>query len=289
MDRTKDAVRMQAVAMGCDVFEIGLFKADAQPMMLPRIWDKDTLQRSVGWLKHQNMAGRNIYVRPNGEHHLSLIDDLSANAVSAMKRSGFQPALVVETSPGNFQAWLKHPERLRKDLGTAAARALAERFRGDTGAADWRHFGRLAGFTNRKPKYIDPDTGLHPFVRIIEATGNAYPEAETFLSSVRSQLEKEQIERERVATRWERTELRSTENLKPIEAFRSDPKYLGDNTRIDLAYTVYALSRGANADDVTAALRSRDLSHKGNERRQSEYIERTFQKALHAIEGVGRR
>ena len=54
--------------------------------------------------------------------------------------------LVVETSPGNFQAWLKHPEKLEQRNGHAAARALAERFGGDTGAADWRHFGRLGRF-----------------------------------------------------------------------------------------------------------------------------------------------
>ena len=70
-----------------------------------------------------------------------------------MKRSGFSPALVVETSPGNFQAWVKHPRKLDSELGTAAARALAEKFGGDTGAADWRHYGRLAGFANRKAKY----------------------------------------------------------------------------------------------------------------------------------------
>lgn len=288
MDRTKDALRIQAVAMGCDVFEIGLFRADAEPVMLPRTWDRDTLERSVGWLKHQNMAGRNIYVRPSGEHHLSLVDDLNASAVSAMKQRGFHPALVVETSPGNFQAWLKHPERLRTHLGTATARALAEQFGGDTGAADWRHFGRLAGFTNRKPKYIDPDTGLYPFVRIIEATGRVYPHAEKFLSDVQARLENDELERRRGMTRQAGMAAQPREGLKPIEAFRSDPKYLGDNTRIDLAYTVYALSHGATADDATAAMRSRDLSHKGNERRQSQYIERTVQKALHAIEGVGR-
>jgi hypothetical protein len=64
-----------------------------------------------------------------------LIDDLTATAVSEMKKSGFQPAVVTETSPGNFQAWLKHAEILPKDLGTAAARALAARFQGDRGAA----------------------------------------------------------------------------------------------------------------------------------------------------------
>jgi hypothetical protein len=133
--------------MGCEVFEVGLFKPTAtgrEPAMLPRIWDADTLLRSVPWLRHQNRDGRNICVRPKGEHNLSLVDDLSADKVQALKAADFTPALVVQTSPGNFQAWLKHPETLSKELSTAAARTLAEKFCGDRGAADWRHFGRLS-------------------------------------------------------------------------------------------------------------------------------------------------
>src|SRR3984885_11227976 len=115
-----------------------------------------------------------------------------------MKRAGFSPAVVVETSPRNYQAWLKHPESLNKELSTAAARALAEKFGGDRGAADWRHFGRLAGFTSRKAKYRDASTGLYPFVRLIEARGSIYPEAERFLAGVKDEVERHQAERERL-------------------------------------------------------------------------------------------
>jgi hypothetical protein len=47
---------------------------------------------------------------------------------------------------------------------------------------------------------------------------------------------------------------------------------------------VYSLSHGVIADEVVAAIRSRDLSHKGNERRQNDYIMRTIKKALTTIE-----
>jgi RepB DNA-primase from phage plasmid len=288
MDRTREAVVAQISAMECSVFELGLYKTDPEPSMLPRTWDVDTLVRSINWLKHQNQAGRNIYVRPNGEHQLSLVDDLKREAVGAMKRSGFQPALVLETSPGNFQAWMKHPEALPKDLGTAVARALAEKFGGDTGAADWRHFGRLAGFTNRKPKYLDIQTGLYPFVRLSEANGKVYSQAERFVSDVQARLERERQERQHLSELWGRRASDSKRDRKAIDQFRRDQRYFGDNTRIDLAYAVYALSHDVAADEVKAALRSRDLSHKGNERRQNEYVERTIRKALHTIEGIGR-
>jgi hypothetical protein len=105
-DKTLEAVQAQIGAMASEVFEVGLFKPDApdgEPLMLPRVWDRDSLLRSIGWLRHENREGRNIYIRPKGEHELSLVDDLKAPAIVAMRRAGFTPAVVVETSPGNFQ------------------------------------------------------------------------------------------------------------------------------------------------------------------------------------------
>lgn len=291
-DRTGEAVRQQASAMGSGVFEIGLFNpeaADGQPVMVPRVWDTAALIRSIPWLRNQNLEGRNIYIRPKGEHDLSLVDDLSRESLAVMKRDGFAPAAVVETSPENFQAWLKHPERLSKELGTAAARALSERFGGDTKAADWRHFGRLAGFTNRKEKYRSPETGLHPFVKLIEANGAVYPEVERFLAEVRKSVELEQQKnhRQRESVQVGTDRAHSESPLKSIDVFRGDPRYGGDGTRVDLAYGIYALSRGASASQVEAAIRSRDLSHKGGDRRQHDYVQRTIKKALEATDGRG--
>ena len=285
-DRTTIAVRQQVAAMGSELFEVGLFKPDAGPtesVMIPRVWDTDTVVKSVPWLRHQNCEGRNIYIRPKGEHDLSMVDDLTIQAVTAMEEAGYTPAVVVETSPGNYQAWLKHPKRLDKEVSTAAARALAEKFGGDRGAADWRHFGRLAGFANRKAKYLDASTGLYPFVRLIEAGGGVYPKAEPFLAGVKSDLERRHTEREQLRQRANAVTIRP-QDLKSIDVFRTDVRYGGDGTRIDLAYAVYALSRGASAAEVDAVIRARDLSHKGNERRQNDYVERTIKKALATIE-----
>jgi hypothetical protein len=294
-DKTVAAVQSQLRAMGADVFEVGLFNPDAkghEPLMILRVWDHESLLRSIGWLRHENRGGRNIYVRPKGEHNLSLVDDLSAGAIRDMARSGFMPAAVLETSPGNFLAWLRHPEHLPKALGTAAARALAEKFGGDRGAADWRHFGRLAGFTNRKEKYRDPLTGLHPFVILIQAVGAVYPAAHEFLARVRTELEQrhgaEEARRASFASSVPGA-VGQHRSLKSIEEFRNDPRYGADGTRIDLAYAIYAISHGAGIREVAAEIRTRDLSHKGTEKRQADYVERTIKKAMEAAErGRGR-
>src|SRR5580658_6554586 len=191
MVQTSEFVRQQIQAMKSEIFELGLFRLAAaadglDAGMLPRAWDSETLLRSIAWLRLENMRGRNIYIRPQGEHHLSLVDDLSKSAIDRMKAEGFQPAAIVETSPRNFQAWLNHGERLPKEIGTAVARALANRFEGDANAADWRHFGRLAGFTNQKDKHRQPN-GMFPFVRLIESSGVVYPSARKFVDSIREQ------------------------------------------------------------------------------------------------------
>ena len=224
------------------------------------------------------MGGRNIYIRPSGEHQFSLVDDVTASNIERMKSSGFQPAVVVETSPGNFQAWLNHGQRLPKDLGTTVARALAQKFEGDVKAADWRHFGRLAGFTNQKEKHRQA-TGLFPYVRLIDAAGVIYPQAENFLSDVQQRFETDQqIRRDRMAASIRNRSV--TDRIKSIEDFRRNPAYGGDGTRVDLAFALYAAGRGLSEGEIKSSLRSRDLSHKGSERRQEGYLDRTIRKAF---------
>jgi hypothetical protein len=282
-NRTKIAVERQIVAMGADVFEVGLFKPRVpgdhsnEPEMLPRVWDRETLLRSVGWLCFQNAHGRNVYVRPKGEHHLSLVDDLTADAIQRMKSDGFAPAVVVETSPGNFQAWLNHGQILPRQLSTLAARTLAERYGGDKGAADWRHFGRLSGLTNRKIKHRAED-GRYPFVRLVEAAGKPYSARGPFLKELSTLLNKA-----RSAPRSGAAPLQNGGARLTIDDFRNKPQYGGDGNRVDLAYAVYALSHGVSAADVRSAIASRDLSKKGPEHRQRDYLQRTIRKASAAL------
>lgn len=287
-ETTQNIVTRQAEAMGVEVFEVGLYKpavegSPSEPEMLPRTWDKATLLKSVGWLKHQNSHGRNIYIRPRGEHHLSLVDDLTGEAIQRMKCEGFRPAVVVETSPGNFQAWLNHGRILSRAESTLAARTLAENFGGDRGAADWRHFGRLSAFTNRKRKY-EAENGLYPFVRLIDSSGVSYRAADQFVRQIQATADDERCRRE-VSRQYLTQNCQASGLTRSIQTFRSDPVYGGDGNRIDLAYAIYALAHGGSESQVRADLRSRDLSHKGNEKRQKEYIERTLKKASTIVAG----
>ena len=278
---SEEAVQQQVEAMHAEVFEIGLFDPNSSRQMLPRVWDRNTLLRSTSWLRLKNGRGRNIYIRPSGEHRLSLIDDIGWRAVARLKEEGFEPAVIVETSPGNFQVWLNHGVVLSKDLSTIAARLLARRFLGDTASADWRHYGRLAGFANRKEKYRK-ENGLYPFVLLREASGQTYKRASEFLCEV-----KEMFNQARQKEMSSSQSMRVGQRLSPvktIEDFRHRSIYGGDLTRADLAYALYALAHGVSENEARSALASRDLTHKGDSKRQQEYIDRTIKKARERID-----
>ena len=187
MQRTIEAIEKHLEAIRSPLYELGVFfpamDKGADSKMLLRTWDQAALLKSVPWLRAKNAEGAAVYIRPKGEHSYSLVDDVKADAIARMREEGFTPAIVVETSPANFQAWLNHGEVLDKRTSTTAARVLAERFGGDPGAADWRHFGRLAGFTNRKPTYLQPG-GLYPFVKVVEHSPGIYSEAVNFVHRV---------------------------------------------------------------------------------------------------------
>ena len=289
-DLTVEAATKQVSAMATQVFEMGLFKpaitsTDRHAEMVPRVWDCSTLLKAIPWLKFQNRDGRNIYIRPKDEHALSLVDDLTPTALYRMKASGFQPAIVIETSPGNFQAWMNHGRVLPRQISSAAARALAEQFGGDLGSADWRHYGRLAGFTNRKEKHRQED-GRFPFVRLVHASGDVYPNANDFLQRIEDNLEAARLNAEKRRS-WANNRFRQNADVKSIKHFRRDPRYGGDGNRIDIAYAVYALSHGVPEEQVRMAITSRDLKHKGNEKRQADYVDRTIEKALRAFRDPG--
>src|SRR5260370_27462298 len=122
--------------MGCERFELGV-RRDAGEMILREEQGVIEIDKAIKWLRHENAKGAHIYIRPAGLHALSLIDDLSPEAIERMKAEGFEPAVVVETSPNNFQAPLNHGQVLEAPTRTREAKATVERFAGRTGRAGW--------------------------------------------------------------------------------------------------------------------------------------------------------
>jgi len=278
---TQSVVRKQLCAMGCELFEIGVLRMDGR-MLLRSGWSADQIDAALAWLRRENARGSQIFVRPHGAHALSLVDDLSAETLTRMMDSGFQPAVVVETSLDNFQVWLKHGQILSdRTFSTKVAKELARRFGGDPSSADWRHFGRLGGFTNQKPKRR-LCSGLPPFVRLRQWEGRVYDAAEEFLRELKSLAE------QAVSERASRVTSRPTANGNPVPSlseFHHSARYDGDLHRADMAWALHAASLGLSEQQIRdEILHARDLSKKGRIQRQVNYAERTAIKAVTTVQ-----
>ena len=90
--------------------------------MMNREWSRAELEQSAPWLKRMNAKGNDVYVRPAGAHSLVLVDDVKPAMLEKMRRDGFAPAATIETSPGNYQAWVKLSDKpLSADVRRVAA------------------------------------------------------------------------------------------------------------------------------------------------------------------------
>ena len=171
-------------------FEVGIREAKTGQMM-NREWSRAELEQSAAWLKRMNAKGNVVYIRPAGEHGLVLVDDLKPQALERMKAEGFAPAATIETSPGNYQAWVKLSDKpLSADVRRIAAQGLAKQYGGDS-----RHYGRLAGFTNQKPQHARD--GRQPYVLAHDCPGKAARSAPSYLERIEQHLDRAAAQQER--------------------------------------------------------------------------------------------
>jgi len=105
--------------------------------------------------------------------------------LETMRAHGHDQCVVLQTSPGHLQAWVcLRTGPLEPAVATAAGKWLAHAYGGDPASTDWRHLGRLAGFTNQKPARR-ASGGHAPWVRLLYARAGLAPQADSLLQSAR--------------------------------------------------------------------------------------------------------
>jgi hypothetical protein len=174
---TQQAIRRQLAAMPNKLYLIRMIHSvERKPVPAKSLWTAEELARDcvVRSLRTNNRRGFNVYLWPYAERrnagYIFLdFDHARPNLLQDMRIHGHEPCVVLETSPGNLQAWVRvSTTPLEPALATTLGRILAERYGGDRASTDWRHLGRLAGFSNLKPA-ICVLTGVAPVVRIVHA------------------------------------------------------------------------------------------------------------------------
>jgi hypothetical protein len=181
MDRgfflTLQAMRRQLAAMPCDYYQIRLIHSlSRKPFPADQVWSAPQLTRPamVAFLRLRNREGYDVFFHPfagnrNAGYILVDLDRADHSILGKMRANGHQPCAVVRTSPGHLQAWVGVSlTPLEPQVATSVARQLASLYSADRASADWRHCGRLAGFTNQKPIRRLP-SGYPPWVKLVYA------------------------------------------------------------------------------------------------------------------------
>lgn len=190
---TLQAIRRQLAAMPNDLYLVRLIHyLTRQPFPGERLWTAEQLATAatVRFLRARNREGCDVYVHPyagnrNAGYILVDLDHAPMTTPAAMHAQGYDPCVVVQTSPAHLQAWIRlSTSPLQPSVASTAGKWLAAAYGGDPASTDWRHLGRLAGFTNRKPARRTP-AGYAPWVKVVSTQPGVAPQAEALLRSAR--------------------------------------------------------------------------------------------------------
>lgn len=291
-NHTEEAVRNQTRGMGCKIFEVGI--RHEEKGMINKEYSLAQLLHSISYLKHMNAQGNDIYIKPSQEESaLVLIDDLDPLYVEEMEETGIEPAVVIETSFKNFQCWIKlSDEPVEADIRKIIAKHLAQEFNGDPGSADAYHYGRLAGFTNRKLKHLTP-SGF-PFVKCRQSKGVIASRAEELLSMAKNEAEIHSKSNSEIFRNYHTRKQQKTA-VDEFEAYfwdwtQKQGKKNADISQADFATVCHLLRCGYSSNEIERAMLEKSPQiFERKKHHVQDYVSRTIEKALTDIRKTNQR
>ena len=191
---TLQAMRRQLAGMPHDLYLIRLIHHQTRRAFPgERLWTPPELLHpaTVRFLRVRNREGCDMYIQPytekqNPGYILVDLDHTNSEIIETMRAHGHEPCVVLQTSPGNLQVWVHvSATPLPPSLASSIGKQLAQRYDGDLASSDWRHLGRLAGFTNQKPQRRN-GRGYAPWVQVLYARASLATEA----AALRQQAER---------------------------------------------------------------------------------------------------
>lgn len=276
-------------AISAEHYQIMVSSPDTKGGKIERqTWTAEQLlePQNVRWMQQRNANLGGVYIRPM-DRRITLLDDLTAGQVTHLEKMNFAPAVVLETSDGNHQAWIRllPPEAPEpsQEVATQASRSLTKAFGGDPAAVGAQRFGRLPGFVNRKPKH--DRRGKGPWVTLRAATGAIAAAGRSLVAKIEKALQAA-VERQRVAraekqvVRVRRAGIRAGDTEALVRAgLERSMLETDDQSVADFRACGFALKHGARPDDVAEALRRHSPDIEERHPWTDNYIERTVRKA----------
>jgi hypothetical protein len=284
------AFERYAAAVGADRYRVTSIKMDADGGKKTFVLDKkngatrgfspDELAVRMPEMTRLQQRGENIYYTPLSEekHHI-LIDDMTSGSLEKLQQDGFMPAVILESSPGNFQCILTIP-KLRSGFDRDVGNRLTERLNrlyGDKNLSGSIHPHRAPGFENRKPKHRQEDGG-YPQVRLLFAERRECGKA----LELARQIDREYAE----AAKSQRERPRAVPSGRPGDPVAAYYAHLDnikkhltitDHSRVDAMIALRMRSNGHGREDVAAAVRAcaPTIREKQTGRDWQRYAERT--------------
>ena len=144
-------LQMFSLAPEVSAFDVGCLNHETGRMSFRKAWTAPEVRKAFGWLAARNATGSSCYIRPAealGRTSWVLAGPL---ARAGLDRLAAAPGMVVESSPGVFEAWLRLTAPVDASARAAAARLFTREAGGDAGAVPAAQLGHLPGTTNRAP------------------------------------------------------------------------------------------------------------------------------------------
>jgi RepB DNA-primase N-terminal domain/RepB DNA-primase C-terminal helical domain len=305
---TSQAIRRQLAAMPCELYLVRLIhNLTKRPFPGERLWTATQLANlaTIRFLRLHNREGCDVYIHPyaqdrNAGYILIDLDHAHAVALSTMRSNGHEPCVVLQTSPGHWQAWVQVSSTpLEPALATAIGRHLAHLYGGDCASTDWRHLGRLAGFTNQKP-HRRSGNGYPPWVRIVHTAAGLASHAERLLGAGREQVARRSytppsgMQSTSAAGQWTTPACLSTAQAREIyqawtQRWRIWQRFPNpDWSIVDLWVARALLARGMSPAVVQHILRLGSPGFPRGHSDPADYIRRTLARAVPGFSAPGR-
>lgn len=267
-------------AEGLGSFNVGKGRADNGS---ERFYSSNEVRSLIPYLSAQNARGRDIYLTPiDPDHHYMVIDDTTKTSLGDLTAAGYRPALVQESSAGNWQAVLRVPKERDRDEQRAANEvvvSLNRRF-GDPAFSGVVHPFRMAGFSNKKPGRNNA------FTRIVEAVGGLCTRAMEQLDTIRARIVGERSTTPNLpnAPRPRAVDLPAASSAteaafdrarQQVEGLAAQMGWQRDESRLDYRAAQTMAKDGWSRDDIAGAILTRSPNLVDRHRNPVDYAART--------------
>lgn len=242
------------LCLPADYYIFRLVDASEKRITQPREYPYSKLLKCDKFLAFKNRQGYHIYGRPEGLEYI-LIDDIKKDKLPLLMKQ--KPSLVMETSPDNFQAYLRLPFiPVSRQHAVNLCREACAILVGDRGSAEPDHVGRIPGFLNLKPEHMTKE-GSYPRV-ILHYAEDQYS---TFSPQGRQDLG----------------------GVSPLRKRERAKNTTVDRSREDFAFACQLWKAGKKRGEVEYEI---GLREKG--RNRPDYVKRTVEAAYKKVKSEGR-